>query len=96
MKYTISENRLRKVFINYMESQYDLNYDRNTREFKVVTPISDGDMVDIFGYILNRHFYYGDYSTEYVLNELFGNKTNELLLDYLRDKFPNIEIEGIE
>jgi hypothetical protein len=79
-----------------MESKYDLNYDRNTREFKVVTPIRDKDMVDIFGYILNRHFYYGDYSTEYVLNELFGNKTNELLLDYLREKFPNIEIEGIE
>lgn len=87
---------MRKVFINYMEYQYDLNYDRNTREFKVITPISDGDMVDIFGYILNHNFYYGDYSTEYVLNELFGNKTNELLLDYLRDKFPNIEIEGIE
>ena len=96
MKYIISENRLVGIFENFMESQYDLRYDKSTREF-----ISgDGE---IFGYLLfnsmkhkSKHFYYGDYKTEYSLTEMFGELTNELLLHYLRERFPDIKIDGIE
>jgi hypothetical protein len=92
MEYTISENRLRKVFVNYMDSLYNLKYDSNTREFMD----KNGE---VFGYLLtikSKQFYYGEYSTEYFLNEMFGELTNELLLHYLRERFPDITINGVE
>ena len=96
MEYTIKEDRLRKVFVNFMDSQYDLRYDKSTREFV-------GKDGEIFGYLLfnsmkhtSKHFYYGDYKTEYYLNEMFGELTNELLLHYFRERFPDIIIDGIE
>jgi hypothetical protein len=89
MEYTISENRLRKLFVNYMDSQYDLKSNRITREFV-------GKDGEVFGGIINNHFYYADYPTEYSLNEMFGELTNELLLHYLRERFPDITIDGIE
>jgi hypothetical protein len=94
MEYTITENRLRKLFVNYMDSQYDLKYDSNTREFMD----KDGE---VFGHFLSRkskHFDYSSYPTdeEYSLNQMFGELTNELLLYYLRERFPDITIDGIE
>ena len=96
MEYTISENRLRNLFVNFMDSQYDLSYDKSTREFV-------GKDGEIFGYLLfnsmeykSKNFYYGDYKTEYSLNEMFGELTNELLLYYLRERFPDVNIDGIE
>ena len=85
-----------------MDSQYDLRYDKSTREFV-------GKDGEIFGYLLifrrfnfnsmeykSKNFYYGDYKTEYSLNEMFGELTNELLLNYFRERFPDITIDGIE
>ena len=96
MEYTISENRLRNLFVNYMDSQYELRYVKSTREFVD----KDGE---IFGYPLfntmeykSKNFYYGDYKTEYLLNGMFGELTNELLLYYLRERFPDVNIDGIE
>jgi hypothetical protein len=96
MEYSITENRLRKVFVNFMDSQYDLRYDKSTREFV-------GKDGEIFGYLLfntleykSKHFYYGDYKTEYSLTQMFGELTNELLLHYFRERFPDITIDGIE
>lgn len=93
MEYTISENRLQILFVNYMDSQYDLKYKENTREF-----ISKGG--EIFGYLLGNfthpHFYYSDYPTEYSLTEMFGRLTNELLFHYLRERFPDVRIDGID
>ena len=43
-----------------------------------------------------KKFYYGDYKTEYLLNGMFGELTNELLLYYLRERFPDVNIDGIE
>jgi hypothetical protein len=89
MEYTISENRLRKVFVNYMDSIYDLKYHRASREF-----------VDknrgVFGLTINYQFYYNGYQLEYTLNEMFGELTDELLLHYLRERFPDVRIDGIE
>ena len=79
-----------------MDSQYDLRYVKSTREFVD----KDGE---IFGYPLfntmeykSKNFYYGDYKTEYLLNGMFGELTNELLLYYLRERFPDVNIDGIE
>jgi hypothetical protein len=90
MRYVISESRLERMFNNYMDSQYDLTYDSSPREFVD----KNGD---IFGFmILYYQFDYVDYSTEYTLNQMFGELTDELLLSYLREKFPDIRIDGIE
>jgi hypothetical protein len=88
MEYTISENRLRKIFINYMDSQYDLKYDSAPREFVD----KNGE---VFGLTIQYQFYYADYPTEYSLNEMFGELTNELLLQYLKERFPDITIDGV-
>jgi hypothetical protein len=91
MKYTISESRLTDIFKNFMDSQYDLEYHHETREFID----KDGE---IFGYIMGvgHQFYYLDYSTEYSLNEMFGEITPELLFNYLKEEFPEVGIGGIE
>ncbi len=90
MKYIITEDRLDKLFNTYMESMYgDMSYNLNTREF--ILPNRE-----IFGYLLKDHFYYGDYATEYRLNQMFGERTNELVLHYMRDHFPGNPIFGIE
>jgi hypothetical protein len=33
---------------------------------------------------------------EYFLNRMFGDITNDLLDDYLRKRFPDIDIRGVE
>jgi hypothetical protein len=89
MEYTISENRLRNLFVNYMDTQYELEYDAGPREF------TDKNS-EVFGYLIQNQFYYGFIQTEYSLNELFGELTNELLFHYLRERFPDVIIDGIE
>lgn len=89
MEYTISENRLQRLFVNYMDSQYDLEYDRVPREFVD----KNGE---VFGLTIQHQFYYNGYQLEYTLNEMFGELTNELLLHYLRERFPEVRIDGIE
>jgi hypothetical protein len=91
MRYTISESRLTDIFKNFMDSQYDLEYHHKTREFID----KDGE---IFGYIMGvgHQFYYSDYSTEYSLNEMFGDITPEILFNYLKKRFPEVDISGVE
>jgi hypothetical protein len=72
-----------------MDSQYDLKYNGGTREI-----VDKGG--DVFGYFIQNHFYYGFIQTEYSLNEMFGELTNELLFHYLRERFPDVIIDGIE
>ena len=89
MKYIIKENRLIEIFNSYMDSLYGLKYNGKTREFM-------GNNGEVFGYLMNGHFFYGNYTTEYLLNQLFGELTNELLLHYLIKRFPDISIDDIE
>ena len=72
-----------------MDSQYDLRYYSSLRKFMD----KNGDR---FGIILSYQFYYADDSTEYSLTEMFGELTNELLLHYFRERFPDLKIDGIE
>ena len=89
MEYIISENRLERIFKNYMDSQYDLTYDSKPREFVD----KNGE---VFGLTIQHQFYYADYKTAYPLNEMFGELTYELLIHYLRERFPDLKIDGIE
>ena len=74
-----------------MDSQYDLKYNRNTREF---INVNNGE---IFGYILGGgKFYHYDYSQELFLEGLFGPNMNKLLLDYLNERFPEVTIRSVE
>lgn len=91
MEYTISENRLRKLFVNYMDSIFDLKYEDINKNFLD----SHGDT---FGYLQNnpKQFHFLNYKTEGTLLSLFGEMTYELLLYYLRERFPDVEIDGVE
>ncbi len=93
MKYIISENRLVGIFENFMDSQYDLKFTTSPQGFVDKFVDKNGD---IFGIMISYQFEYIDYSTEYSLNQMFGELTNELLLHYLRERFPDITIDGIE
>lgn len=102
MKYEINYERLKRVFHNYMEENYGLVYE--SHDFLIRD--RDGDLFaiidnrdgDIFAIIDNRndHFYFYDTEDDNGLTGFFGDNTYELLLDYLREKFPQLEISGIE
>jgi len=89
MKYIIRESRLEGLFERYMDSYFDLKYNPMTREFR-------SRVGDTFGDLINGRFYYGSYSTELFLNTMFGDITNDLLDDYLRKRFPDVDIRGVE
>jgi hypothetical protein len=72
-----------------MDFQFDLTYNYDFDEFTT----KDGD---IFGYLIDSEFFYGFFSGENTLHSMFGDATDELLLNYLRRKFPNVEINGVE
>jgi hypothetical protein len=89
MKYIIRESMVQNVFKNYMDSQYDLKYNHSTREF---INVKDGE---IFGYILGGgKFYQSDYSQELFLEGMFGSNMDKLLLNYLIEKFPEVDIRS--
>ena len=89
MKYIISESRLDDIFEKYMDSNFDLKYNPTTKEFR-------SRVGEPFGDLIKGRFYYGSYSMEYFLNVMFGDITNDLLDDYLRKRFPDIGLRGVE
>ena len=97
MRYIITESRLQDIFDRYMESTYDLYYYSeyqgitSTREFRMKERLGR-----IFGDLWEQRFYYGNSLEENSLKAMFGDGTNKLLLNYLRRKFPEVEIEGVE
>jgi hypothetical protein len=89
MKYIISEGRLDDLFEKFMDLNFDLRYNPYSKQFRSRVGESFGDLI-------KGRFYYGSYSTELFLNRMFGDITNDLLDDYLRKKFPDIGIKGVE
>lgn len=89
MKYIISESRLEDIFEKYMDSNFDLKYNPMEAEFR-------SQVGEPFGELIKGRFYYWNYSMEYFLNVMFGDITNDLLDDYLRKRFPDIGIKGVE
>ena len=82
---------VQNVFKKYMDSQYELKYNHSTREF---INVKDGEM---FGYILGGgKFYHNYYSQEIFLEGMFGPNIDKLLLNYLIEKFPEVDIRSVK
>ena len=90
MKLIITEDKLNKTFTKFMDKFVDLTY--NT---KYITKRGE-DIIkyefltkddNTFGTMYENDAFFPSYSEYEKLDDLFGNKTDELLLQYLRDKF---------
>ena len=90
MKYIILKSRLDDIFEKYMDSQYGLTYNSKEREFRT-------ERGDVFGDLWrDNRFYFAYDSDRRFLKSMFDNSTYNLLLNYLRTKFSELEIYGIE
>ena len=90
MKYIISESRLQDIFDMYMDTQYGLTYNWKEREFRT-------ERGDIFGDLWrDNRFYFAYDSDPRLLKSMFDNSMYKLMLNYLRNRFPELEIDGIE
>jgi hypothetical protein len=89
MKYIISESRLEDIFEKYIDSQYDLVWDKHLRQFD----LPNGEP---FGNIFEKHFYFEDTTDKHTLRSMFGDKADELMFAYIRKRFPKVRINGVE
>jgi len=86
MKVIIGENRMFEV----MDSILKLSYNPKTREF-----YSSGVIDGVIGYKHKDGFTYGGYDVDYLVSNIFGKNSDELLLIHLKEKFPNLTINKI-
>ena len=86
MKVIIGENRM----IGIMDSILKLSYNPETREF-----YSDGVVDGVIGYLWRDGFTFGGYNVDDMVSNIFGENSDELLLIYLKEKFPNLTIKRI-
>jgi len=86
MRVIISENRM----FGIMDSILKLSYNPETREF-----YSDGVIDGVIGYKHKDGFTYAGYYVDDMVSNIFGENTDELLLIYLKEKFPNLTINKI-
>jgi hypothetical protein len=89
MKYIISESRLEDVFEKYIDSQYGLVWNKRLKQFD----LPDGEL---FGDIFEKHFYFEDSKDVHLLRSMFGDNADKLMFDYIRKRFPNVKITGVE
>lgn len=89
MKYIISESRLEDIFEKYIDSQYDLVWDKRLKQFN----LPNGDL---FGDIFEKHFYFEDTTDKSILRSMFGDNVDKLMFDYIRKRFPKVKINGVE
>ena len=90
MKLIITENKLYKTFTNFMDKNFDLTYqivkkkylDVDANEYFFTT--KDGDS---FGRALENNSFVCNSNKYDMIKSFFGDKTEELLLQYLNDKF---------
>lgn len=90
MKLIISENRLYNLFSKYIDSTYNLKYDREVKRFY------DEDNDDEFGFISFNVFWFWDEDIKNRVESIFGENTDQFMYEYLRTKFPNVYIESVE
>jgi len=73
-----------------MDSILKLSYNPETREF-----YSGGVIDGTIGYKHKDGFTYGGYHVDDMASNIFGKNADELLLIYLKEKFPNLTINRI-
>ena len=79
-----------KAFSKYMDKNWDLKYLQVRRDFVNAT---NGD---IFGYVHQGTFYFTTFAIDIELEDWFGPTTHTMLLDYLRERFPDMDIDDIQ
>ena len=87
MKYIISENKLSKVFDNFMDHKFELSL--NGPKMLV------SNNGEVFGYIGDSLILYVQSYPGKILYTFFGDRANDLLYDYLHNKFPGIGIDAV-
>jgi hypothetical protein len=88
MNYTIRALKLRKVFNNFMDRKFNLS-------------LNDPKMLvskngEVFGYIGDSHILYVQSYPGKILYTFFGDRANDLLYEYLHNKFPDIGIDAVD
>lgn len=87
MKVIIGEDKM----MGLMDLILKLSYNPDTREF-----YSNGAMDGVIGYKLKDEFIYAGYEVDIKMFYLFGKNVDELLLKYLKEKFPHLNINKID
>lgn len=90
MKLIITENKLYKTFTNFMDKFVGLTYRVNhinwrgkvIRKYIFITKENN-----TFGDMIEDDAFFPSFSEYEKIDDFFGNKTDELLLQYLKDKF---------
>jgi hypothetical protein len=90
MKLIITEDKLYKTFTKFMDNYFGLTYDAVKKKYYDVDAIEyifttkDGDR---FGSAFENQTFTYNYDRYIIIDSFFGDKTDELLLQYLNDKF---------
>jgi len=92
MKFIITESKIYDTFVTYMDSIHDLHFNEPKKEF--ITKSNE-----VFGWVSRNansledgYVFLINYNFLNVLGGYFGNNTDNLLLKYFKDKFPQIQI----
>jgi len=89
MKYIVEQDRMDRFFNRYMDYFYDLKCKHEYREFR--------DRYNkTFGFIDKKVFYYATYRLENEMMEMFGKDVNDKLFNYLSNRFPDLNLIGVE
>ena len=78
-----------RAFSKYMDKIWDLKYLPVRRDFVKTNG-------EIFGYISQGTFYFTTFDIDIELENWFGPTTHTMLLTYLRERFPDIDIVDVE
>ena len=78
------------AFVKYINHRTNLIYDPEHREFQNLKSYGD-----VFGWKNKSSFIFASYDMEDELEDFFGTNSNDLMLRYLQDNFPEAGIEDI-
>jgi hypothetical protein len=90
MKILITESRMYDAFVKYINHRTNLIYVPEHREFRNWK--SHGE---VYGWKNGKSFIFSSYDMEDELEDIFGKNSNDLMLRYLQDNFPEAGIEDI-
>ena len=90
MKLIITEDKLYKTFSNFMDKYFDLTYHIIKKTIMGVE-MTEYEFIDKDGEIFGRAFKNGSFvcsnKKHLMIKSFFGDNTDELLLQYLNNKF---------
>ena len=90
MKLIITEDKIRRAFTKFMDKFIDLTYRAKDVTYKGEDIVKYEFLTkegNTFGTMYENDSFFPSFSEYEKMDDFFGNKTDELLLQYLRDKF---------